>query len=246
MSASIIQSQKLSQAKLLGGIGSLLMLLVIVPYAGSVLFIVGLVLVLIALKYISDEVNEPKIFNNALYGVILLVLSYVILFVAILTVFMAGFIGTIFSISGSIIPGVPSGGQGYVSYVTTITVTPRTEIIRYTVASITRAFPPPGLAYFFTPHEFIRWLLAIIVPLIIVLILLVIASIFIKRSFDTVANRLGVGLFTVVGILYLIGSILTIVLVGLLLIYIAIIIQTIAFFSIPERLETSPQQVIKA
>jgi len=245
MSASIIQSQKLSQAKLLGGIGSLLMLLVIVPYAGSALFIVGLVLVLIALKYISDEVNEPKIFNNALYGVILLVLSYVILFVAILAVFMAGFIGTIFSISGSIVPGVPGGGQGHVTYATTITVIPRTEIIKYTV-SIIRAFPPPGLAYFSTPHEFIRWLLAIIVPLIIVMILLVIASIFIKRSFDTVANRLGVGLFTVVGILYLIGSILTIVLVGLLLIYIAIIIQTIAFFSIPERLETSPQQVIKA
>jgi uncharacterized membrane protein len=60
----------LSDAKTLGGIGSILVLLTIVPAAGPILGIVGFVLVLIAVKYISDAVADSQIFQNMLISVI--------------------------------------------------------------------------------------------------------------------------------------------------------------------------------
>jgi len=44
----------LAQAKSLGGVGAILTLLGIAPYAGTVLEIVGGIMVLIAIKYVSD------------------------------------------------------------------------------------------------------------------------------------------------------------------------------------------------
>lgn len=61
----------LDQARLLGGIGSILMLLTLVPYAGPILSIIGFILVLIAVKYISDHTGDRSIFNNYLIAVIL-------------------------------------------------------------------------------------------------------------------------------------------------------------------------------
>ncbi|MEM4373943.1 MAG: DUF996 domain-containing protein, partial [Nitrososphaerota archaeon] len=61
----------LGQAKILGGVGSLLMVLSIIPNTGPVLYIVGLVLVLIAVKQIADILKEQRIFNNVLTSVIL-------------------------------------------------------------------------------------------------------------------------------------------------------------------------------
>ena len=60
----------LSQAKTIGGVGSILLLLGIVPAAGPVLVIAGFVLVLIAVKYISDTANDKSIFNNGLISIV--------------------------------------------------------------------------------------------------------------------------------------------------------------------------------
>jgi uncharacterized membrane protein len=54
---------KLDQAKMLGGIGSILELIPAVS-------IVGYILTLIAVKYISDSLQDKSIFNNMLYAVI--------------------------------------------------------------------------------------------------------------------------------------------------------------------------------
>jgi len=54
---------KLEDAKILGGIGSILE---IIPFLG----IVGYILTLIAVKYVSDEVNDGTIFTDMLYAVI--------------------------------------------------------------------------------------------------------------------------------------------------------------------------------
>jgi len=68
----------LGQAKTLGGVGSLLLLLNFVPYAGPVLGIVGLILVLVAVKYISDSVSDRSIFNNIIWAVLLAIVGVVI------------------------------------------------------------------------------------------------------------------------------------------------------------------------
>jgi len=54
---------KLSDAKMLGGIGSILQ---IIPFLG----ILGYILTLIAVKFVSDEVQDSSIFTNMLYAVI--------------------------------------------------------------------------------------------------------------------------------------------------------------------------------
>ena len=60
----------LSQAKTLGGVGSILVLLGIAPFAGPALEIVGFVLMLIAVKYTSEALNNKAIFNNAIISVV--------------------------------------------------------------------------------------------------------------------------------------------------------------------------------
>jgi uncharacterized membrane protein len=61
---------RLKDAKLLGVIGSILL---IIPFwiTNYWIYIIGLILVLVALKFISDEIRKPFIFKKALRGVIM-------------------------------------------------------------------------------------------------------------------------------------------------------------------------------
>jgi len=86
---------RLSDAKLLGGIGSILQ---IIPF----LSIVGYILTLIAVKYVSDEVKDSAIFTDMIFavitGIVGAVLGAFMLFFGILSsVFTAG-IGAILGV----------------------------------------------------------------------------------------------------------------------------------------------------
>ncbi len=61
---------KLGQAKVLGGIGALLSLLVFVPTIGFIIGLVGLVFVFVAVKYIAEETKHHAIFHNYLMNFI--------------------------------------------------------------------------------------------------------------------------------------------------------------------------------
>jgi len=76
----------LNDVKTLGGVGSILVLLSIVPTVGFALAIAGLILVLVALKYASTILADPKIFNDMLYAVILGIVGIVIAAVVVLSV----------------------------------------------------------------------------------------------------------------------------------------------------------------
>ena len=73
----------------------------------------------------------------------------------------------------------------------------------------------------------------LIIFLFIAFIFYILEGVFIRRAFDSLATRSGVGLFRTGGLLLLIGAVLTIVLVGLFLIFIAWILILVAFFQIP-------------
>jgi len=60
-----------SEARTLGGVGAILVLLSFVPSIGALLGLVGFVMILFAVKYISDDFKDGTIFNNMLYAVIL-------------------------------------------------------------------------------------------------------------------------------------------------------------------------------
>ena len=161
---------KLSDAKILGGIGSVLQ---IIPFIS----IIGYILTLIAVKYVSDEVQDGSIFSDMIYAVITGIIgvalgAFIVFFGALSSIYTAGL---------SAIAG--------------------------------------GIAF-----------------LVIVWIALVISSVFVRRAFDKMAGKLGVGTFRTAGTLYFVGALLTIILVGFLLLFVAFILQVVAFFSIPENL----------
>jgi uncharacterized membrane protein len=82
----------LSDAKTLGGVGSILVLLTAAPSVGWVLGIVGFVMILFAISKVSQVVSERRIYTNMLTSVILAIAA-----VAVGTVTI---IGTVFRVLG--------------------------------------------------------------------------------------------------------------------------------------------------
>jgi len=162
---------KLGDAKTLGGVGSILLL---IPGVS----IVGYILILIASKYVSDELGDKSIFDNMLYAVI----AGIVGVAATAFIIFTGAVFGMFTLAASAIGGVIG-----------------------------------GLA--------IAW------------VGLIVSSIFIRRAYDTMAAKLGVGTFKTAGLLYFLGAILIIVLVGFILLFVAAIIQIVAFFSITEMVQ---------
>lgn len=172
----------LSEAKTLGGVGSILILLGFVPFLG----IVGWILVLIAVKYIADTVGDQSVWDNMLYAVILAIIGIAAISLLIFLPFLFGF---------SLFPVDAVG------------------------------FDP--LALFV--------LVPFLVGLVVGWIFALLSAIFLKRSFDSIAGHLSVPMFGTAAMLYLIGTILIIVVVGLFILFIAAILMIVAFFSIREE-----------
>ncbi|MBM3898502.1 MAG: DUF996 domain-containing protein [Thaumarchaeota archaeon] len=183
----------LSQAKTMGGIGSILVLLGIVPLAGPALEIFGFVLMLVAIKSISDALNNKSVFNNAIISVVAAIAG-IVAGIVVGVVGMLSFFG----------PGMFQGNM------------------------------MPGR---FQPSDFMsmNFLGPIIAGLVIIWIAFIVSGVFLKKSFDSIASGLNVKMFGTAALLYLIGAVLTIVLVGFLVIFVAAILQVVAFFSIPEN-----------
>jgi uncharacterized membrane protein len=187
---------ELSSAKTLGGIGSILLILTLVPSVGFVLGIVGWILVLVSLKQISDVMKENKIFTDAVVAVVLSIIGLVVAGVVVL-----GTIFRFFRINGYTFGTHPS--------------TPPTDI--------------GGL------------IVGILVGLAVLWVFSVVSSVFLKRSLDGVSSALDVGMFRTAALLYLIGAVLTIILVGFIIIFVAEILLVVAFFSIPDNVPSKPQ-----
>jgi uncharacterized membrane protein len=83
----------------------------------------------------------------------------------------------------------------------------------------------------------------LIIFLAIAFVFYLLEAIYIRRAFDTLATKSGVGLFRTGGLLLLIGAILTIFIVGLFLIFIAWILILVAFFQIPTNSTTTQYQM---
>lgn len=101
----------LSQAKTLGGVGSILVLLGAIPNVGFILAIVGFILILIGVKNVSETINEPTIFNDMIIAVVMgiigLVVFGVVVVAAIFSFINVGNLGTV--TPGTIPSGLVSG-----------------------------------------------------------------------------------------------------------------------------------------
>ena len=196
----------LQSSKTLGGVGALLM--VISPFAVSgfslLIGLVGLILVLIAVKGLSDHYKEPSIFNNSLYGVILSIVG-VVVFVAALFVTAVSFFTNVLGVELSTAFSDPTAFAN----------------IEWTEAMIL--------------DNLLDHVAALVGSLVILFIFVVVAAIFYRKSLTTLAEKTGVGLFGTAGLLLLIGAVLTIIVIGFLLIWVAFIFLTVAFFQIREE-----------
>jgi len=191
----------LSQAKTIGGIGAILMLLGVAPVIGWVLAIAGAVMVLVAIKHISDAVADPSIFRNMIIAVVLAVVGLVVGVAVILSAVLSTF-------------GLAAMARGFGSFGNFTGFTPPTSV-------------PPG--------NWVGLIIGVLAGLAVVWVLLTVSAIFVRMSYGSVASKVGVHMFGTAGLLYLIGAALTIVFVGFVLIFVAEILNIVAFFSIPEQ-----------
>jgi len=164
----------LESNKNLAGIGSILLMFPVVS-------IVGIILLYLGIKGLSEYYKDESIYRDTLRGVIYAIIALVAIAVAV-PLFIIGGMFSVFTLG-------PFGiGLGLVSL----------------------------------------FLLAVIV-----FIFYVLAATQLRKVFNNIAQKTGEHMFETAGTLLFVGAILTIVFfIGLLLIFIAWIIATIAFFSI--------------
>lgn len=86
--------------------------------------------------------------------------------------------------------------------------------------------------YFMDMNNVWGILAAVIAALVILFVFAIISAIFVRKSLTRLSMKSGEKMFETAGLLWLIGAVLTIVLVGFLLIVIAWILIAVGFFSI--------------
>jgi uncharacterized membrane protein len=153
----------------LAGIGTILLFLSFIPVVG----IIGLILLFIGMKGLSEYYKEPDIYQNALRGLLFGIIAIVALTAGVILAFVVGLF---------------TFGFGA--------------------------------------------LLTIFGVLVGVFIFYVIAAMYLRKAFSILAQRTGEHSFETAGFLLWIGAILSIIFVGLILIFVAWIFATIGFFAI--------------
>jgi uncharacterized membrane protein len=183
-----MMNESFEHSKTLAGVGAILLLLGFVPYAGWVLAIVGVVLLVIGMKELSKYYQDQNVYQNTLTGVKFYVVAVVAAAAAIVAVMIGVASATDFTFKNF----VPTVGFGV------------------------------GVA-------------ALLAGLVVAFVFYILAASHLKRALDSLAQKSGESSFATAGTLLWIGSILTIVLVGLVMIFVAWIFATMGFFSMKSR-----------
>ena len=201
-------------SKTLGGVGAILMFIgFILPAAtggfGTLLSLVGLILVLVALKGLADYYNEAGIFNNFLYGTIAGVAGVVVAIIA--------FVYVVFTSLTDFLYTIFPGWNGDLASLSGLT---------------------PDISAI-DPTAILPFVAAFLVILVILFFTAIIVAIFMRKSLSTLSAKSNVGLFGTTGLLLLVGAVLTIIFIGFILIWIAMLILAIAFFTMRQQ-QTQP------
>ena len=206
-------------SKILGGIGAILLFIGIIPplsYYG-IIEIIGAILIIVGLYGIAGRFKEPAIFKNALIALIAGIVGIAIAGAIVLTVVLANL--------RTFITQLYPGWNG--DWSTLQGMTPDTSAIS-------------------DPNTVLQALGPILVDFIIVAVILwifaIIGAFFLRRSLKQVSAKTNVGLFGTAGLLLLIGAFLSIIVIGLVLMWIAALLLAIAFF----QLKTEPAVVTTA
>ena len=192
-------------SKILGGIGAILLFIGIFPYINyfGIVPLVGVLLVLIALWGFADYYKERKIFTNAIWGIVTAIIGVVIAAVvgiAIVLPNITSFLQNIF----------PSWNGSWSTLSSLSGMTPVTSNLNFS--------------------DIVPFIVAAIVVIAVLWIFAMISAFFVRRSLVQVSSKTTTGLFSTAGLLLLIGAALTIIVIGVILIWIAALLLAIAFF----------------
>ncbi len=196
-------------SKNLGGVGAILLFISVLPYANfaGVLGLVGLILVLVALKGFADYYREDGIFTNAIYAVGVAIAGIVAVAVT-LVLSLAGILRFIQVL-------IPSWNGD-------LTTLPQA------ISQVN----PVTISSNITLNDVVPLLSAFLLILVIAFIFAILTAVLFRKSLRLLSARTGVGLFATAGLLLLVGAFLTIIAIGFLLIWIAFILLAVAFFSV--------------
>ena len=199
-------------SKNLSAVGALLL---VIGFLGSVvpyagiLSLLGIILLLVGLKGLGDFYKEQGIFNNALYAII------------------TAIVGVVVTIGVVVISAVSALAS-----------------LGIDVATLNDwATLGTDVGAIFTDFSNFNaiWSLfsALLVGLVILFVVVVVSMYFFRKSMNQLSAKSGIGLFGTAGLLMLIGAVLTIIIVGLLLIWVGLILATIAFFQMKQDSQTA-------
>jgi uncharacterized membrane protein len=173
----------LESSKTLGGIGAILMFVGVLPTINfmGIMEIVGLILVLFALRNFANSYREGGIFKNAIYGVAVAVVGAIIVGVLAVAVVLSNI--------KDLLTQLYPGWNGDWSTLQGMTV-------NTTTFDPTNIFPLIG---------------GLLIVLVIAWVFVIIASFFIYRSLKQVSNKSNLGLFGTAGLILLIGAIIPLI-----------------------------------
>jgi uncharacterized membrane protein len=206
------KTMTLQSSKNLGGIGAILLLIGMIPFGQpylGVIALIGFILILIALHGLANYYKESGIFDNALYGFIAAIVGVAAavaaaLYVVFYTSILTDFLHKVF----------PDWNGSWSSLINMgASATPNTT----------------GL----TANDIMPLVGAVFGVFAILWVFLIVSAYFDRRSLKKLSEKANVGLFSTAGLVLIIGAVLVIILIGLVLMWIAVLLMAIAFFRIP-------------
>lgn len=102
--------------------------------------------------------------------------------------------------------------------------------------------PSPTFGSFPPLQLFTEPVLAVIGIVVVAWAMLVVSAVFVRRSYRTTSSKLNISMFDTAGLLFLVGVATAIIGIGIVLIFVAEILLSISFFSLPEGLAAQPSQ----
>jgi uncharacterized membrane protein len=207
----------LESSKNLGGIGAILILVgsLVSTYTFGVLDLIGVILVFVALNGLANYYHERGIFTNAIYSLVAGVVGVVAaaaaaLYIIFDTTILTGFLKDLY----------PSWNGSWSTISSLSGMTPSTSSI--------------------TTSDITSILGAVFLVLVVLWVFAIVAAFFARRSLKTLSSKASVGLFSTAALLLIIGAFLTIIFIGAILMWIAVLLIAIAFFQIKPQPEQPP------
>jgi uncharacterized membrane protein len=207
----------LEASKTLGGIGAILILIgsLVSTYTFGILDLIGVILVFVALNGFAGYYKESSIFSNAIYSLV------------------AGVVGVVAAAATAL----------YIIFDTNLV----TNLIRDVYPSWNGSWSTISSLRGMTPTtsniprgDVTSALGAIFLVLVVLWVFAIVAAFFARRSLKTLSSKASVGLFATGSLLLLIGAFLTIIFIGIFLMWIAVLLIAIAFFQIKPLPEQPP------